>query len=500
MDVIGQVFDERYRVEERLGSGAMGIVFRARHVKLAARTFAIKILHPSLVSNDKLRRRFEREAEVAATLRHPNVVGVIDVGKTPDGKLYIVMEYADGAPLSHTLGDAAIPAPRALHIIRQLCDGLHHAHEAGLIHRDFKPDNIILEHDRAGNEMVRIVDFGIALLRDDVLESSRERLTTAGVVLGTPHYMAPEQALGNAIDHRIDLFALGVICFEMLTGKMPFEGDGVDVARANLTTDTPAMNVRVPFLRVDPLLEVFTRKLMARDRDRRIPSAKAARDLLDLIEHDRDAAAIALGLASPKLAEPLPRAATNHPEVMVATTVQPPDDLFDEPLPRPRSPRRYAIAAGIASVALAAILVAGTRAPRVEAATVEPPAEHATTARSLPLAWPVRATVSIEAPPPLHPVQITAKLPTRAPAIRTIEVAAPAEPTANEVAQHYARVARAIDGLQKTRGRDATIELWPRFRYIRIQEAITTAPLRREASKLLAQLERDITNASGAAR
>jgi tRNA A-37 threonylcarbamoyl transferase component Bud32 len=298
--LVGQVLVSRYRIEARLGHGAMGTVYRARHVKVG-RMFAIKILHPRLLGDDKVRRRFAREAELAGSLHHLNVVSVVDTGETPDGMHYLVMEYAEGATLFQLIGDLApMSEPRVIALVRQLCAGLAHAHERGLIHRDFKPENVIIDRGSDGSDTPKIVDFGVAILRDDAISSNADRLTTSGLVLGTPHYMAPEHATGAPIDHRIDLFALGVMTFEMLTGRPPFDGDGVDVARANLMQDTPVMSVRVPNLRVDPLLEAFTRKMMMKSRDARPATAKAAGDLIDLIERDRPATAAALGIALPE--------------------------------------------------------------------------------------------------------------------------------------------------------------------------------------------------------
>jgi serine/threonine protein kinase len=271
--LVGTVLDSRYRVEELVGSGGMGCVYRARHVRLE-RLFAIKLLHPRLRSDAKVVRRFAREAELAGKLSHPNVVGVVDVGEI-DGAMYLVMDLATGARLSELFARAPFSRSRAVRIIRQLCDGLEHAHGRGLIHRDLKPDNVIVER---GSELARIVDFGIALLRDE----ETDRITTEGIVLGTPHYMAPELASAASFDHRVDLFALGVICFEMLTARMPFKGSGVEVVYANVHDETPAMPG------VDPRLEYFTRRLMAKRPDDRPASAAAARTLLDDISDEPD--------------------------------------------------------------------------------------------------------------------------------------------------------------------------------------------------------------------
>ena len=287
--LIGSVIAERFLVEAELGSGAMGTVFRARHVKFG-RLFAIKVLHPELVADPAIRARFEREAELAARLTHRNVVPVLDNGQLPDGSYYLVMEFADGVELGALL-DRPLPAARVIHLARQLCDGLHHAHLAGLIHRDFKPANVIVTTDRDGSEVPRIVDFGIALAADQPA-----RITSSGMILGTPEYMAPELALDQPLDHRIDLFALGVIVYEMLTGVMPFEGSGVEVVHANLSMPTPAMATRAPGVVVDPLLEAFTRKLLQKPRELRPDTALAARQLLDQIATDRAGAAAVLGV------------------------------------------------------------------------------------------------------------------------------------------------------------------------------------------------------------
>ena len=302
--LIGQILAERYEILHRLGEGAMGVVYKARHVKVG-RAFAVKVLHARLLTEPKVAQRFEREAELAGRLRHPNVVGVVDVGEIDDMH-YMVMDFAEGPDLAQLLVEAPMPPERIIALVRPMLEGLYHAHEHGLIHRDFKPENVIIERDSRGGEMPRIVDFGIALLREggDAIDG-QGRLTTNGLVLGTPHYMAPEQAVADPIDHRIDLFALGIVIYEMLSGRLPFDGSGAEVARANLLLEPPPIAQRVPYLEVDPLLEAFARRLMAKKRDARPADAHAARELLDLIERDRRAAGIALGVA-PELSERAP--------------------------------------------------------------------------------------------------------------------------------------------------------------------------------------------------
>jgi eukaryotic-like serine/threonine-protein kinase len=273
--LVGQVLDTKYRIERHIGSGAMGMVFRARHVRLP-RSYAVKLLHRRLLSDQKLLKRFQREAELAARLSHPNVIAVVDIGEI-DGNTFLVMDLGEGPTLSEVLVQAPLDPLRACRLIQQICDGLSHAHGHGLIHRDLKPDNVIVE-TRGGEEVARIADFGIAILRE---HSASDRLTTGGLVLGTPHYMAPEAASGRAFDHRVDLFALGVISYQLLTGRFPFDGNGVEVVHAYVHDKIPAMAERVPGLIVDPMLEELTLRLLAKQPDDRPADAAAAREQLD---------------------------------------------------------------------------------------------------------------------------------------------------------------------------------------------------------------------------
>ncbi len=263
--MLGTTVLDRYRVEAELGAGAMGTVYRARHVRVG-RTVAIKVMHREMA---KEAARFEREAQLAARLHHHNVAAVIDYA---DG--IIVMEHAPGRPLAELVG-APMQRERVVHIVRQILAGLDHAHAMGLVHRDLKPENIMIDDD----DRVCIVDWGIAVLREG---GDDARLTTAGLVLGTPMYMAPEQARGERVDERCDLFALGVIVYELLAGVAPFEGSGLDVIVANLTQEPPSIATRAS-VEVDPALEAFARRLMAHRADDRFASAHAARLALDCI-------------------------------------------------------------------------------------------------------------------------------------------------------------------------------------------------------------------------
>jgi serine/threonine protein kinase len=220
--LLGSTIDGRYEVMELLGEGGMGRVYEVRHVALDRR-FAMKVLRRDLARDEELASRFIQEAKATASVRHPNVVEITDFGRMPDGVPYFVMELLVGETLGHVIkGGGPIPSKRAVRILKQVTGALGAAHLAGIVHRDLKPDNVFLVGGFSGgstNDDVRVVDFGAA----KIVGSSR--VTRAGIVFGTPHYMSPEQASGQPVDHRADVYALGIIMYEMFTGRVPFEAD-----------------------------------------------------------------------------------------------------------------------------------------------------------------------------------------------------------------------------------------------------------------------------------
>jgi serine/threonine-protein kinase len=288
-ELLDKVVLERYLIEEPIGRGAMGTVYRGSDIQ-TLRAVAIKVLHPHLGDEPTMLARFQREARVAARLSHENVVTVLDVGQHECMQV-MVLEFAPGPTLRDLMDDIALPWSRAVRLVGAILRGLEHAHGAGLIHRDLKPENVLVEPHPDGSEQPRIVDFGIAALADPDDSLGGGRLTGTGVVIGTPMYMAPEQAMGESIDQRIDLFALGVTTYEMLAGKPPFAGSVNEIVLANVHKDPPSIGGRV-----DPLHEAFARKLMARDRTRRFASATDALAMLARIETDPDTARLDLGL------------------------------------------------------------------------------------------------------------------------------------------------------------------------------------------------------------
>ncbi|GAB5544707.1 MAG: hypothetical protein SangKO_044670 [Sandaracinaceae bacterium] len=221
--LIGTTLEGRYAIERILGKGGMGLVYEARHVVLNKR-LAVKVLKEEVSRDEQVMARFRREAQSASAIGSPHICDVSDFGSLPDGSTYFVMEFLDGPSLS-----AAIESQRPMDVQRivdvgmQLCDALGAAHERGIVHRDLKPDNVHLVKQGQRVDFVKVLDFGIAKVGD----GGNKKLTQAGQVFGTPHYMSPEQCSGREVDHRTDLYALGVMLYEMATGKVPFDADNL---------------------------------------------------------------------------------------------------------------------------------------------------------------------------------------------------------------------------------------------------------------------------------
>jgi serine/threonine protein kinase len=245
-ELLGMIIDSRYRLDATLGRGGMGLVYRAAHVGLR-RQVAVKILHPSLAASPEVRNRFEREALAVGKIDHPNCVTVYDVGRLPDGALYLAMELLEGRALADVLEQEGQLAPgRALHILAGVLRGLAHIHHAKLIHRDIKPENIFLIRHGQDEDFAKILDFGIAKPMESSDLADGVKLTQAGMAFGTPIYMAPEQALGNPMDGRADLYAAAVIGYEMLCGQPPFYSeDKLEVMSMHTARPVPPMRQRL---------------------------------------------------------------------------------------------------------------------------------------------------------------------------------------------------------------------------------------------------------------
>ncbi len=261
---VGQLIAERYRIEALLGEGGMGAVYRAEHIHMK-KTVALKVLHRHMTSHTEAVRRFEREAVVAARVEHPNVALATDFGQLPDGAFYMVLEYVDGVALSDLIArEGALSPERAVRIAWQIAEALQAAHGAEVVHRDLKPDNVMLVQRGEQADIVKVLDFGIAKLRGE-----RTQLTQLGSVFGTPQYMAPEQAAGREVDQRADLYALGLILHEMLTGYPAFDGDDLmSILAQQMTQPPPPLPSSVP----EPLARIVA-ALLVKDPAQRLGSA-----------------------------------------------------------------------------------------------------------------------------------------------------------------------------------------------------------------------------------
>ncbi len=219
---LGRTLDSKYRIEQRIGRGGSGTVYRARHL-LIHRTVAVKVLSLDLVSDEDALARFRREAAMAGRLKHFNIVSVTDFGITPDGVAYLVMDFIEGKSLRRILDAHGTIAPgKLVDWLKPICSAVHAAHRKGIIHRDLKPDNVMIEVVD-GEEIPRVLDFGIAKLMDAVAVGT-DFTTETGSVMGTPHYMSPEQCEGKPLDARSDIYSLGTLVYELLTGNVPFPG------------------------------------------------------------------------------------------------------------------------------------------------------------------------------------------------------------------------------------------------------------------------------------
>jgi eukaryotic-like serine/threonine-protein kinase len=268
--LIGSIIADRYLVLEKLGEGGMGRVYLAEHVKMGRKS-AVKVMNPGTVTDADAISRFNREAANASRISHQHVAQVYDFGETSDGLIYLAMEYVEGESLTDILArDGALPPERGGEIVRQVGEALSVAHDMGIVHRDLKPDNVMLAKFRDGSDCVKVVDFGIA----KAAGVEAQKVTKTGLVIGTPEYMSPEQIAGDPLDGRSDIYSLGLVAFNMLTGRLPFPSRTAQESVIMRLTEPPVRLAKMrPQIAWTPKVQEVMDKALQRDAALRYASA-----------------------------------------------------------------------------------------------------------------------------------------------------------------------------------------------------------------------------------
>jgi len=276
---IGQTVAKKFRIERLIGEGGMGKVYRARLVALD-KPVVLKVLRRALLADRQTVARFRREAQAASRLSHPNSINVIDIGETDGGEQYIAMELVDGKDLHQVIStEWPLPEARVVRVVSQVLSALSEAHTAGIIHRDLKPENIMIQQLRKEPDFVKVLDFGIAKIVDASPEAGP--ITRAGFVCGTPEYMSPEQARGGDLDARSDLYAVGVLLYQLTTGVLPFVADSSASLAAKHLTETPlAPSRKRPGLTLSVGMERLILKALSKDPAARPQTAEEFRQEL----------------------------------------------------------------------------------------------------------------------------------------------------------------------------------------------------------------------------
>jgi serine/threonine-protein kinase len=441
--LIGSVIDGRYRVEERIGEGGMGVVYRATHAVLR-KPFALKVIRADQATDANIVQRFVREARAASGIGHPNIVNINDFGTTSDGSLYLAMEFLDGMTLAEAMKSGAIPYARALEIFIQIAGALEAAHAQGIVHRDLKPENIFLMREGGQHEFVKVLDFGIAKVKN-----AAAKLTSTGLIFGTPHYLSPEQAAGQPVDHRSDIYSLGVIMYEVLAGQLPFAAESV-MALMTKHMFEPAPSLREAGHAVPSALDAIVGRCLQKKPELRHASMRELdsdlrRVQLSPVSEPRPPAPLAsLSLAASLGGSAPPAAFTATSETLDEAAFDVVGDEDDEPLevPKRRPVWLWAVAAGILVMLALSLSVRSREEPAEPAEPVQPlsdaPAPRAPVVdasqavaeempRGLSAEAPAAAPVASEKATPPQPVAAPAPLP-RAAAAAPAASGKPARP------------------------------------------------------------------------
>jgi serine/threonine protein kinase len=399
--------DGKYRLEQLIAHGGMGSVYRATHLQLD-RPVAIKILRPEFLTDAKVVERFNREARAAARLKHPNIIAVYDFGVLPaDGGAYLVMEFIAGRSLREemrlqTARHGQMRCERAVSLIQQACAGIEAAHQHGIIHRDLKPDNIMIETDLQGNETAKVLDFGIAKLKEK--GQTLQSLTDEGVFIGTPNYIAPEQCLGQAVDGRADIYSLGIILYELLTGRTPFGSSSTANVLLRHLQELPAPPRRFRPDLSEALERVILRALAKSPGQRFSSCAQFAEELIRAVPVTRDQKeAAVIDKRNSSLA---PRQGAVEPETVTAN-LKAPAQAASLPLAweghllpeSPSQPRFYFFLIATALALLGAVMywqqrTDGAANLRLASASGEFSSPHSATSRAEKTAQQMKALIS----------------------------------------------------------------------------------------------------------
>jgi hypothetical protein len=379
--LIGATLDGRYKIEKVLGEGGMGIVYKAVHTTLG-KPLAIKVLRPEVSKNEEIVQRFRQEAQSASQIGNPHIIDISDFGTLGDGSTYFVMEFLTGKSLTLAQSEGKFSLARTIHVIRQLAGALGAAHEIGIVHRDLKPDNVQLVERGGQKDFVKVLDFGIAKVG-----GSTSKLTQAGQVFGTPHYMSPEQCAGTNVDQRTDIYAVGVMLYELACGKVPFDADNLmGILTKHLYENPIAPHELAPPVDVSPALEAIILKCLQKKPEVRYQTmAELAADL-DSLERGQTPRAV---LDKVERATSGPQTLTGvEARVSIATGQQ------DIAIRKSRAP--LFIALGVAGALVIGVVLAAmskNEAPRADAQkpdtaapAVEPTAPQPTAAANPPAA------------------------------------------------------------------------------------------------------------------
>src|SRR5256885_4656081 len=296
--LLGRVLNDRYRILEVIGHGGMGRVYKALQAPLD-RLVALKILGAGHDRDPNFYKRFFLEASVTAKLTHPNTITLYDYGRTDDGIFFIAMEFLDGRTLSQTIqSEGALAQERVIHIAQQICRSLREAHALGIIHRDLKPANVMLLRQQDDHDFVKVLDFGLVKFFSG--EGPENDITNAGTFMGSPHYIAPEQARNQGPDQRCDIYSLGVLLYHMLTGRVPFTAAApVDIILKHLHDAPVAPRVLRPDLTIAPGLQDLVLRCMAKERADRFQSMDELLGSLKLVRQQLSGAAGAFSAPPP---------------------------------------------------------------------------------------------------------------------------------------------------------------------------------------------------------